>query len=211
MKLLEALKAELGFALPGRDAHLSMVPVGREPIETPSVKRNAAVSIVIIDRPEQNHEIIFIKRSEYDGPHSDQVSFPGGKQETTDCNLTDTAIRECYEETGLELKIENLAGTLTPLYISVSKFMVFPYIFIFDQMPNFNTDPLEVNYIIRFPLNQLMDEDLKQHKIIEIADQKIEVPYYAINNEVVWGATAMILSELIEILKRIKKKDPELI
>jgi 8-oxo-dGTP pyrophosphatase MutT (NUDIX family) len=211
MKLLEALKAELVLALPGKEAQVSMAPVGREPNETTSVKRNAAVTIVILDRPEKSHEIILIKRSEYDGPHSDQVSFPGGKQETSDSNLIDTAIRECYEETGLELKIQNLAGTLTPLYISVSRFMVFPYIFIFDQMPNFNTDPMEVNYIIRFPLNQLMQEDLKQNKMIEIEDQKIEVPYYAIENEVVWGATAMILSEFIEILKRIETKNPGLI
>lgn len=212
MILLEALKNELVLDLPGRGAQFIMAPVGREPIEKLLAKRNAAVSVVIIVCPEtQNHEIILMKRPEYDGPHSDQVSFPGGKQEKGDLNLQDTAIRECYEETGLELKIGNLAGSLTPLYISVSKYMVYPYIFIFDEIPNFNTDPAEVSYIIRFPLNKLLDENLKQHKTIEIGNQKIDAPYFAIKNEIVWGATAMILSEFIEILRRIKIKNPGLI
>jgi 8-oxo-dGTP pyrophosphatase MutT (NUDIX family) len=212
MKFTDVLKVELSHALPGREAQLNMVPEGRELILTPSEKRDAAVSIIInVFSDESAGEIIFIKRQAYNGPHSDQVSFPGGKPERNDNNLMETAIRECFEEIGLKLKIEKLVGILTPLYISVSKYMVYPYIFIYAQLPDFRTDPAEVSYLIRFPVRELLDEKLKQKTTLEIRDQKFQVPYYAIKNEIVWGATAMILAEFIEILKRIKIKNPGLL
>jgi 8-oxo-dGTP pyrophosphatase MutT (NUDIX family) len=212
MKLLEVLKAELIKTLPGRKVQLKMAPIGRKFIQNPSTKKNASVSIIIIDCPEiKKKEIIFIKRPEYDGPHSGQVSFPGGKQEASDQTLLNTAIRECYEEVGLKLKAEYLAGKLTPLFIPISEYMVYPYIFVYAENPSFKTDLEEVNYLIRYPVKELLCEELRQKTMLDILGQKFQVPYYSIQNELVWGATAMILSEFIEILKNIETKNPGII
>jgi 8-oxo-dGTP pyrophosphatase MutT (NUDIX family) len=212
MILLDVLKSEFIKDLPGKDAQYRMAPEGRVPDATPSVKKNAAVSIILVSYPANlDWEIILIKRPEYNGPHSDQVGFPGGKEEKSDCNLIDTAIRECYEEIGLHLRLDNMVGTLTPLYIPVSQYLVYPYVFIYDQVPNFNTASNEVSYIIQFPVSRLLEETIRQETTLEIRNQKLIVPYYAINKEVVWGATAMILSEFIEIVKSIKMQNPGLI
>jgi 8-oxo-dGTP pyrophosphatase MutT (NUDIX family) len=209
MDLLEVLKAELTQSLPGIRAQRRMAPKGRKFTKTPSIKKNAAVSLVIVDYPEiQNSEILLIKRPEYEGPHSGQVSFPGGKQEIEDGEPLVTAIRECEEETGVLLKTEFLAGQLTPLYIPVSKYMVYPFVFIYKSVPYFKIDKKEVRYIIEFPVSALLDKKLKQTTNLSIQGKSYSVPYYNIKNELVWGATAMIMSEFIEIISKIAIKNP---
>ena len=96
-------KKELGSVLPGKQAHLKMFPQGRLLNENPINKRNAAVAILIYPANTGEEELIFIKRTEYEGHHSGQVSFPGGKSDIEDKNLIATSIRECYEEIGVKL------------------------------------------------------------------------------------------------------------
>jgi 8-oxo-dGTP pyrophosphatase MutT (NUDIX family) len=209
MKLLATLRKELCNALPGLEYQLRMAPENRPQINNNSKKRNAAVAILILDDPHSgDREIVLIKRPEYEGPHSGQISFPGGKQEISDNNLIHTAIRECYEEIGILLHEEKLAGSLTPLFIPVSNFLVHPFVFVYNEVPFFVTEKEEVSYVIRFPLSGLFDEALRRETVMSFRGNDFLVPYYAINDEFVWGATAMILSEFIEILKNIENKNP---
>lgn len=200
-KQLEQLKLEFTKPLPGIMAHLKMMPEGRSLIDKPSYKKNAAVAILIFQSSEGIDEIVFMKRNEYDGHHSGQVSFPGGKEDSEDESLLHTAIRECYEEIGVRLTENELIGTLTPLYVLVSEFMIYPYVFYLPSEPLFCIDKSEVNYIIRFPYLELTEPSHRKERLMNFMDNDFLIPYYDIQQETVWGATAMILAELIEIIR----------
>jgi 8-oxo-dGTP pyrophosphatase MutT (NUDIX family) len=203
-KHIRRLKAELSKYLPGKSAHLKMMPEGRQLENSPHIKKNAAVVILIFKTAEGTDEIVFIKRPEYNGHHSGQVSFPGGKEDMIDQSLTDTAIRECFEEIGVSLTMNEYLGSLSPLYVIVSEFMIYPYVFYLSSQPEFQIDQSEVNYLIRFPFDRLSESSLRKEKIMTFQETDYLIPYYDIQNEMVWGATAMILSELIEIINKIK-------
>ncbi|MBN1597904.1 MAG: CoA pyrophosphatase [Bacteroidales bacterium] len=186
--------------LPGIKAQMKMAPEFRTLSEEGSVRKKAAVSIIIL--PEPSFELILIKRTQYEGYHSGQISFPGGKKEKNDHSLLDTAIRETYEEIGIKLCGSDLLGILTPLQIPVSGFLVSPHVFKYNGSVNFKLDDHEVKYIIREPIVIFFDRNTIKHKTMTLMNTKINVPYYDIQGETIWGATAMILSEFIEILKR---------
>jgi 8-oxo-dGTP pyrophosphatase MutT (NUDIX family) len=203
------LKTELAKKLPGKDAHMKMIPKGRIIDENPRQKRNAAVAILIYPNGEGEEELILIKRNEYEGHHSGQVSFPGGKEDKEDNNLVSTAIRECYEEIGVSLSEKNLIGALTPVYVMVSEFMIYPFVFFYPSVPDLQLDPNEVKYTINCPLYKLLDRTIRKEKTMSILGQDIEVPFFYIEGETVWGATAMVLSEFVEILLRVVEKDKQ--
>lgn len=210
MNLSSAIKEELLSDLPGRKAQEIMAP--EHPRTFPPshlVKQNAAVSLIILAGNDKT-DIILTKRAEYNGHHSGQISFPGGKEEESDKSHIETAIRETKEEIGLNLSKENCLGSLTPLYIMVSDFMVFPFVFFYDynNKIEFILDKQEVEYIIQFNLLSLLDKSLVKTTKLTLEDSSVILtPYYGINNEMVWGATAMILSEFIEVLYRVEKKN----
>ena len=210
MTFNQALKEELSLPLPGIDSQLKMAPENRRIHFDGGMKVKAAVSIVISSLEDTEKEIILIKRPEYDGHHSGQVSFPGGKEEPGDKNLHSTAMRETYEEIGIQLTKENYLGDLTPLFIPVSRFMVHPYIFIKHTPMDFRIDSSEVAYTILFQLKKLLDTKLIKTTCLHIKGHTIQTPYYAIENEIVWGATAMILAEFVEIIRGIQRKNPGL-
>jgi 8-oxo-dGTP pyrophosphatase MutT (NUDIX family) len=199
---ISLLEQELTAPLPGPQAQLIMSPSGRRPVPGDTPLKNSGVLILIYPYRELLH-LIFIKRAEYNGIHSGQVSFPGGMYETGDRSLQFTALRETFEETGVPVETARIIGQLTPLHIPVSNINVFPYIAVCRERPDFSPDPTEVQYVIETSLDHLLDTGNHKVKIMEIADRKIEVPYYDIGNDHIWGATAMILSEFLEIARRI--------
>ena len=206
MDIFSSIKKELNHNLPGIEFQKKLLPEGRDIQVTEKVKKDAAVAIIIFFN-DISTEILFIKRTTYDGPHSGQVSFPGGKQEDTDKDLYETVTRECFEEIGITLKPSNCLGKLSPVFIPVSGFMVYPFVFIhpISDKINFNPYCQEVEYLIFFNVYELMNNDLIKSTKIKIDDSyTLKTPYYAIKKEIVWGATAMILSEFIEILRRVK-------
>jgi 8-oxo-dGTP pyrophosphatase MutT (NUDIX family) len=211
MDFYQALKEELTLPLPGITFQIKMAPKHRKLDYDGVLKQNAAVSIVIIPSEKEEKGILLIKRPEYDGHHSGQVSFPGGKEEQDDENLVQTAIRETYEEIGINLVEDHLIGTLTPLFIPVSRYMVHPYVFLENEIKEFTIDPNEVEYVIHIPIKELLDDSLVKTTRIEISDRTITTPYFDIEEEIVWGATAMMLAEFLEILYRLKRKNPGLI
>lgn len=209
MDLLKAIKEELLLDLPGKAVQEKLAPEHVRISSPQMVKQIASVSLIILSDKEKS-EIIFTKRATYDGHHSGQISFPGGKEEKLDNSLIETAIRETNEEIGIGLGTEEYLGKLTPLYIPVSNFIVHPFVFfhLYKNHIEFSIDKQEVEYVILCELKNLLKKNLIKTTTLDIDNSyRITTPYYAIKKEIVWGATAMILSEFIEILERLKRKD----
>ena len=210
MNLHDALREEFMYPLPGWPYQRKLAPETRQQFNRDETGvTDAAVSILLLDPVP---EIVLIRRAEYEGHHSNQVSFPGGKKDVSDASLLHTSIRETYEEIGVRPEPTEYAGELTPLDIPVSNYRVFPFVFHLQREVDFKPDPAEVRYIIRFPARDLLDDSLIK-MVTPKADSSWfkDIPYYDLANEFVWGATSMILSEFAEILKRIHKKNPGLL
>lgn len=211
-RLSRALKEELNKPLPGKDFQTKLSPDHRRfDIEEPVKYTDAAVALIIWEAAPEKALMTLMKRTEYDGPHSGQVSFPGGKQDPGDKNLLDTAIRETREETGTDLLPEENLGKLSPLDIYVSGFRVHPFVFFTRRKLEFHPDSEEVSYLLQFPITDLLDESLIKQHLFKINGFEFEAPYFDICDEIVWGATSMILSEFKEILLRTDKKNPGLL
>jgi 8-oxo-dGTP pyrophosphatase MutT (NUDIX family) len=144
-----------------------------------------------------------IKRPEYPGIHSGQVAFPGGKMEPQDINIAETALREASEEVGIDRSKVKILGQLTDLFIPTSNFLVSPVLGFTAERPDLIPEEREVSRIITTELITLTDPTVRRKKILEFGPTiKLDTPYFQIDGEVVWGATAMILSELIQLLRQ---------
>ena len=187
----------LSSKLPGEQAQLMMAPTIRGVFRHDTDPARAAVLILIYPSGSTTN-LVFIKRNEYDGPHSAQVSFPGGAWEQGDRSLEDTAIRETREELGISDHIEIL-GSLTELHIPISNFLVSPFVGCTAGKPVFHPDISEVQFVIESPLKVLLDPRNMDSERFFRHDQFIEAPFYRAGEEKIWGATAMILSEFLQL------------
>lgn len=192
------LEIRLQQELPGKTAQDKMAPL-RTIDSQPLADRLKAGVLILIYTEEKELRTLFIKRTEYEGPHSGQVSFPGGKSETGDKSQIDTALREAFEETGTEPDTLIILGTLTPLYISVSNTEVLPVIAYAGSLPEFRISRKEVEYLIHIPVRDLIENTPVTEKKLVINGYVIRAPGYLIGDEFVWGATAMMLAEFIEV------------
>ena len=196
----EVLKKELKKELPGEKAHVKMAPGVRNHFKPKEKSRKAGVLILLYQK-ESHLYVCFIQRTEYNGPHSGQISFPGGKTEKEDKTIIDTALRESKEEVGIEPDLVEIYGELTPLHIPVSNFIVYPIIGIYKTTPKFIIDPLEVKKVIEVKLSALLNPDNCTTKEFKYGDLSFVAPIYNPDNLTIWGATAMILSEFLEIVR----------
>ena len=200
----EALTDSLRKPLPGTDAQVRMAPDIRIPREillkkAPGHKQGGVLALLYPVKKEPF--IVLTLRHEYDGAHSGQVSFPGGKFEQKDADISQTALRETNEEIGVNPGKVTLLGSLSELYIPASKFLVHPFVGTSEEQPVFKKDPAEVNEIMEVPLREFFRKDAVKHKPMTLLrGNKVQVPYFDIQGKVVWGATAMMLSELLTIL-----------
>jgi 8-oxo-dGTP pyrophosphatase MutT (NUDIX family) len=212
-KLINQLKVVLNRELPGENAHQKMYPSNRLEenfvLKTSQEFRDSAVVILIVEDEDCLH-CVLTQRQNYVGKHSGEISFPGGKKETEE-SILQTAIRECEEEIGVKLDFGNLIGELTEVYIPVSGFKVQPFIFYLQEKPIYIQNQREVAEIIHFPLNQLLDDSIVATTCIQLTEnsQLNDVPFFSIQNKIIWGATAIILSELKELLKLVETKRGE--
>jgi 8-oxo-dGTP pyrophosphatase MutT (NUDIX family) len=140
-----------------------------------------------------------ILRPTYLGVHSGQVGFPGGGYDELDTDLTATALREAYEEIGVHASEVTVLGHLTSLYIYASNFLVQPTVAWIDYRPEFRPDPYEVAQLLETPLVDLMDPCNRQVESWDLRGHVMEVPFYAVQGQKIWGATAMMLSELLAL------------
>ncbi|MGZ3901455.1 MAG: NUDIX hydrolase, partial [Bacteroidia bacterium] len=165
--------------------------------------KKSAVMLLICRDDKNEFFIPLTERFAYDGVHSGQVSFPGGKFEEKDKDLVQTALRECEEEIGI--KNVKALGTLSKLYIPVSNFLVQPVVGYCDEVNVFMTPHVrEVKHILKLRFDSLLDESIVKEGSISIYNGgKIKAPYFEIEGLKVWGATAMVLSEFKVLLKTI--------
>ena len=206
--LLSKLRILLRQNLPGADAHILMAPPARVELfengnKTPDNARKAAVMIPLYFKAGELHTV-FIKRPEYDGVHSGQIAFPGGKMETFDRNLTETAIRETKEEIGIQPKDVYVLGSLSQLYIPPSNFLIEPVVAYVAKRPDFVLQEEEVQAIIEVPVSCFYPEIQKEY--IEINSgysTSFTTPCFKVKDIVIWGATAMVISEFINIAKEL--------
>lgn len=193
--------------LPGMLAHQVMAPVTRplkafDLTDYPDAKV-AAVMILLYPK-QDNIFLALIKRPDYSGVHSGQVSFPGGKSEDSDVDYQFTALRETEEEIGVKASLIQVIGQLSNVYIPPSNFFVFPFVGYLDHSPQFLPDANEVEYMIEFPVHTLLDPTIKSTVKINRPEATFEAPCYLINGHTVWGATAIILSEFEFLLKQME-------
>ncbi len=204
MTFLEQIKHKLSSELPGIEAQYKMAHGIRRHVPTPP--ENVRVACVLLTLfPVQDHwYTLLIQRAGHDlrDKHKGQISFPGGKQEKEDRSLAGTALREAEEEVGLPAKNVQILGQLTELYIPVSNFMVYPFVGVVMEKPQWVPQPSEVAGILEVPLNDFTDPKNQRTKDIRIANNISlkKVPYFDVQGKVVWGATAMVLSEFLEVL-----------
>lgn len=209
--LLEHIRKQLSFNLPGIDAQLKMGSEFRmkELLFQPENENTKKSSVLILLYPKDNHLFsLLIQRPEYDGTHGGQMALPGGKYEPEDIDISATALRETHEEIGVHPSQIELLGNLTKLFIPPSNYVVMPFIGFSKELPVFKPDIREVAEITEYPVNILTDNSIIKVKEIVLKNNfKITAPYFDIMNKTVWGATAMILSEFKEILKSAKDKN----
>lgn len=202
-KLEKALKS----GLPGDSAHLEMAPSHRNQLIRNSKGAEYArkSSVLILLFPDEKGDIstLFIKRVEYDGVHSGQVAFPGGKYEDADIDLIETALREAEEEVGLTRDSISVIGKLNDLYVPPSNFTISPVLAKSQIRPDFKPDFYEVAEVFTAPLNHFLNPEFSgEYEIPYTNGQTIIVPGFYFNNFFIWGATAMILNELIQLASK---------
>ncbi|MGQ7944881.1 NUDIX hydrolase [Flavobacterium sp. WC2509] len=197
--------------LPGEEAHNIMVPQERlkitKSLNFDQIKpKNAGVMMLFYPKAEKTH-LVLIVRNSYEGVHSSQIAFPGGKYEKEDVNLEQTALRETFEEIGVQSDKINVVKAFTHLYIPPSNFMVHPFLGICKEEIIFYPDSNEVAGIIELPLTIFLSESIVVSATINTSYAKsIAVPVFKIDEHLVWGATAMMLSELKIVLNSILNK-----
>lgn len=148
-----------------------------------------------------NVYISLIKRPTYIGVHSGQIAFPGGKAENSDENLLHTALREAFEEVNIIPDLVKGATELTPIYIPPSNFLVTPYVAFSREIPDFKADPREVEEILFLPIKELWkEENIKMGDFYSNLYLVKNYPYFDFSIGQVWGASAMMLAELRQLL-----------
>ena len=202
----EKLTAALSGSLPGAVSHRKMASQVRRSEMRFDYDTSGAVpsSVLILLYPKNGMlHSVFILRQTYDGVHSGQVSFPGGRQEPDDSDLVETALREASEEVNIDPASVEVLGTLSEMYIPPSNFLVLPVVGYASQAPDLRPDPAEVAQIIESDLGFLFDESNKKETTLTVRGVVLDTPYYDVENKIIWGATAMILSELTDVIKSI--------
>lgn len=193
--IIDALNKEL----PGLIAHQKMLPKYRKLTVPSSDKLQTKKSSVLLLLFPENKRITacLIKRPEHMKHHAGQIALPGGKVEKNETAL-ETALRETREEIGIQTDNIKILGSLSELYVEVSRFLIQPFVGWLDEKPDFEINKNEVDKIVLFPLFNYKDSF--ENTELETITGKIQVPCIKYKDEIIWGATAMILSEFYDIL-----------
>ena len=209
---LDDLAQALKTSLPAAKAHVKLAPHDRiegllNRVWPKDAKHSAVTCLLFIENGIL--KTLLMRRVEYDGVHSGQISFPGGKKDEGDKGLLGTAIREFYEETGVQLEEKDYMGALSDLYIPPSNFLVQPYIAFLPFLPELRPELSEVQELAKVSLEELFDPQYFNDEEILVRQRSkhaytIKAPCYHIKELCIWGATAMMISELQMIIEKNK-------
>ena len=193
--------------LPGEESQQKMRVNYDQSIELPFSKNNSTASAVLILLYLEDNEIHFFltKRSNELEHHKGQISLPGGTQEENE-ELTHTALRETQEEIGINKTSISIIGSMPPLFVPVTGFMIHPFIGYSSNKLEPTPDPSEVEAIFSVNISDLLNETNQTIEKRNIRGYDVEVPYFKLNNYEVWGATSMILSEFRDLIKSINEE-----
>lgn len=206
-ELINKIEKKLSNGLPGREAQLKMAAHSTRKgyLSAPPGANKAGVLALLYPKQSDWH-IVLIERASANpnDRHRGQISFPGGRYEEADQHISRTALREAEEEVGVDSSRIELLGSLTDLYIPVSNFRVDPFVGFTETTPQFVPQESEVQDILEVPVRELIRPDNLKTKDLVIREGFVlkNVPYFNLMNKVVWGATAMMLSELVEVIRR---------
>jgi 8-oxo-dGTP pyrophosphatase MutT (NUDIX family) len=204
MDFIEKLRGQLNAGLPGEEAQFRMAPMARPRLRealaaAPEVRQSAVLLYFFPKR--DDWFLVLMKRPDYEGTHSGQVSIPGGRLEPGENHLQ-AALREFEEEIGVVVDSNCLLGKLSDLFIPPSNYLVQTFVAYSSEPPRYAPDPVEVEEIIELSVTWLLNESaVKRGKVMLSSGVNIVSPYFEVAGHVVWGATAMILSELKHILQ----------
>ncbi len=212
MKFDEFLKSVSkieNIPLPAESSQFKMSPPFREKLQAQQkevIKTARSAGVVALFYPDShaNTKLVLILRKTYKGVHSAQVGFPGGKLETTDISIKHAAIRETWEEVGVPENQVEILRAMTKVYIPPSNFFVYPFIGIARYTPKFIKQDEEVEDIIEVSLQDFIsDANVVTETVSTSYSVQVAVPAFQLNNHIVWGATAMMLSEIKDLLKEL--------
>lgn len=205
---IDHIRHRLSQPLPGREAQMRMAFARRaEELRlnptTPDHARVACVTLMLWQKADDWHTVLIQRTHNPQDRHSGQVSFPGGKHEKNDGSLRNTALREAQEEVGVPANQVEVLGQLTELYIPVSNFIVYPFVGVLSGAPQFSAQPGEVETILTPALKHFQQPENKDFKELVVGTGILlkDVPCYLVDGRAVWGATAMIISEFLEMLQ----------
>ncbi|WP_299123342.1 CoA pyrophosphatase [uncultured Winogradskyella sp.] len=206
---LESVVKIKHLSLSGETSHAKMSPPYRLELaekmkEKAKTAKKAGVMALFYPNNEGETYLVLILRKTYKGVHSAQVGFPGGRYEDEDKDLMITAMRETREEIGVPEAMMTIIKTMSPLYIPPSNFIVHPYIGVSESTPNFVKQDEEVEAIIEVKLLDFLDEvNSINARVPTSFDVEVDVPAFKLNGHIVWGATAMMLGEIKDLLKQV--------
>lgn len=206
VKFIQNLEKRLYKDLPGEAYQNLMSPVGSEKYRTLSTDYKIACVLALLYPKDDEWHISLIERASQhpEDKHAGQISFPGGKFDESDYSFEDCALRETYEEIGVPPENIGILGSLSPLFVYVSNFLVHPFVGFTSEYPDFQPQVTEVSKIIEIPVMHFTKNKNKGKADIQVRDITLtETPYYDIQGHKLWGATAMIISELEQILKEL--------
>ena len=193
--------------LPGEESQQKMRVNYDQSIELPFSINNSTASAVLILLYLEDNEIYFFltKRTDELENHKGQISLPGGTQEKNE-KLIDTALRETQEEIGINKTSISIIGSMTPLFVPVTGFMIYPFIGYSLNKLYPKPDPVEVATIFSVNISDLLNKENRTTEQRNIRGYDVQVPYFKLDNYQIWGATSMILSEFRDLIKFINEK-----
>lgn len=199
------LKAELLKELPGKEIQWEMASSDRmikNFPKNPGKDARIAAVLILLYPFKGSIYTVFMQRHNYEGVHGGQISFPGGKKEEADKDIIQTALREANEETGVDPASIEIIGKLTPLFIPVSNMLVTPVVGWTNQKPEYTEQAEEVVFLFEADLKRLLNPLLIKVKPMAIRGESINVKYFDYDGNVIWGATSMLLHELLTVIRR---------
>lgn len=201
----EGLQQAFTQPLPGKSAQDLLKPYIRlyKSMDAPQLPNSREGAVMSLIYPVNNvPHILFIERPVYQGVHSGQIAFPGGKMEKNDNTHLDAALRETHEEVGIVKDQIEIVGPLSNVYVLASNFVVYPFVGVLQERPVLIPDKIEVANTLEVPLYHFFQpEIIKETTIKSAIGINLRAPYYDLNGKILWGATAMMISELCAVIK----------